>query len=57
MIRNLFRHKKTLVKKKPLIAGLKKKNTFKENVKKSTEKILTAEGWKRLMMHPKKMRP
>ena len=57
MIRNLFRRKKPLVKKKQPPAGPKKKHTpLKENVKKPTEKILTAEGWKRLMIRPKKMK-
>lgn len=55
MIRNLFRRKKPLVKKKQLPIREKKKHTpLKESVKKPTEKILTAEGWKRLMMRPKK---
>ncbi|MDR2539160.1 MAG: hypothetical protein LBC45_00810 [Chlamydiales bacterium] len=54
MIRNLFRRKKPLIKKKPSAAIPKKKQLLKENVKKTPEKILTAEGWKRLMMRPKK---
>ncbi|MEK7339612.1 MAG: hypothetical protein WBD50_01475 [Candidatus Rhabdochlamydia sp.] len=57
MIRNLFRRKKPLVKKKTPAASPKKKHIpLKESVKKPTEKILTAEGWKRLMMRPKKMK-
>ena len=55
MIRNLFRRKKPLVKKKPL-ASPKKKHPSNKNIKKPTEKILTAEGWKRLRMHPKKIK-
>lgn len=56
MIRNLFRRKKPLVKKKPPPASPKKKDSLKESIKKNPEKILTAEGWKRLMMRPKKMK-
>ena len=54
MIRNLFRRKKPLVKKKPPAANPKKKLSLKESSKEPSEKILTAEGWKRLMMRPKK---
>jgi len=56
MIRNLFRPKKPLVKKKPPATSPKKKHSLKESIKKNPEKILTAEGWKRLVMRPKKTR-
>lgn len=51
MIRNLFKRKKPLVKKKQPLPKAKPV-ALKEPVKKS-EKILTAEGWKRLMLRPK----
>lgn len=57
MIRNLFRRKKPLVKKKPSAVSPKKKPILKESTKKPAEKILTAEGWKRLMMRPKTKKP
>ncbi|MGL5263296.1 MAG: hypothetical protein ACRDAI_01780 [Candidatus Rhabdochlamydia sp.] len=57
MIRNLFKRKKPLVKssvkkKQPPLAKTKRV-TPKEVTKKPTQKILTAEGWKRLMLRPK----
>ena len=54
MIRNLFRRKKPLVKKNPPATTPKKKTMLKKSCEKPTKKILTAEGWKRLMMRPKK---
>lgn len=56
MIRNLFRRKKPLSSKKKPPASPKKKQISKESVKKTTEKILTAEGWKRLMLRSKKIK-
>jgi hypothetical protein len=52
MIRNLFKRKKPLVKKKQPITKTKRVAS-KEPVKKPTGKVLTAEGWKRLMLRPK----
>jgi len=52
MIHNLFKRKKPLVKKKQPLPK-EKHVASKEMVKKPAEKILTAEGWKRLMKHPK----
>ncbi len=57
MIRNLFRRKKLLVKKKPSVVRPKQKPIPKESDRKPNEKILTAEGWKRLMMRPKTKKP
>ena len=55
MIRSLFKRKKPLAKKQSIKKKAKPKIS-KEIIKKPTEKILTAEGWKRLMMRSKKLK-
>lgn len=54
MIRSLFKRKKPLTKKQPIKKAKAKPMVSKEVVRKPAEKIITAEGWKRLMMRSKK---
>lgn len=51
MIRNFFKRKKPLVAKKQPVK--KPKTKISQKIEKPAEKILTAEGWKRLMIRKK----